>query len=71
MRFCLDTCVVLKRHAEYVGPDIMKDDSTPTQSKFNMIKDWELPEIGQLTQYFIGPINLYLRYASYFEIRLK
>ena len=71
VRFCLDKCEFIKNHIEYVGYNIMQDGNPPAQYKFRMIKYWKLPESVQPPHYFIGLINIYLRYDLYFEIILK
>ena len=69
--FCFDKREYIKICVEYFGYDIMKDGNKPSKYKFNIIKYWKLPESVQPLHYFIGRIKFYLRYAPYFETRLK
>ena len=71
VRFCFDKCEFIKIRIGYVGHNIMQNGNTLAQSKFNILKYWKLPESGKSLHYFIGMINLYLRYNPYFDTRLK
>ena len=44
----------------------MNDGNTPAQFKCDIIKYWKLTEKDQSLHYLL---NLYFRYASYFDIR--
>ena len=69
--FRLDKCEFLKDRVEYVGHDLTAEGSCPAKSKFDMIRDWPVPQTAQALHSFIGLINFYHNYAPYFEIRLK
>ena len=69
--FWLDKCDFLKDRIEYVGHGIIAQVNCPAQSKFDLIKNWELPKNGQALFLFIGLVQFYHRCAPYFEIRMK
>ena len=68
--FRLDKCDFLKDIIEYVGHDIIAQVNCPAQSKFDLIKNWELPKNGQAIFSFIGLVKFYHRCAPYFDIRI-
>ena len=69
--FRLDKCEFLRSRVEYVGHDILCQENCPAQSKFDMVNDWPLPELGQSLTSFIGLVNFYHKYAPYMEMCLK
>ena len=64
MSFLLD-------RVEYVGHDLLADGNCPAQSKFDMIRDWEIPSTGSSLHSFVGLVMFYHRYAPYLEMRIE
>ena len=71
VNFQLKKCDLLKDQVEYVGHDLTSDGNCPTQSKFDLISNWELPMHGPSLHSFIGLVNFYHKYIPFFEITLK
>ena len=69
--FRLNKYDFLETWVEYVGHDFIKAGNCPAQSKFYFINNCILPPTGQSLFSFVGLVNLYHRYAHYFEIKLK
>ena len=67
----LPKCDFLKRRFEYVGHDITADGNCPAESKFDLIRDWQLPSTGQGLRSFISLCNFYHRFCPWFEVSVK
>ena len=59
--FRLDKCRFLMDRVEYVGHDLTPEGNCPARSKFDLIKDWELPTSGTSLHSFIGLLIFYHR----------
>ena len=57
--------------AEFVGYNIARAGNSPSESKFDMINDWELPITGQALFSFIGLVTFYIKFAPYHEMQIK
>ena len=69
--FRLDKCRFLEPRVEFVGHDLTVNGNCPAQSKFDLIRDWEIPSSGQSLHTFVGLIMFYVRYTPYLEERIK
>jgi len=69
--FKLPKCNFLSDCVEYLGHNLLQDGNTTAKSKFNMIRDWQLPSNGQSLFSFIGLISFYHHFAPYHELRVK
>ena len=57
--FRLDKCRFLMDRVEYVGHDLTSVGNCPAKSKFDLIKDWEIPISGSSLHSFIGLVVFY------------
>ena len=69
--FQLKKCDFLKDRVEYVGHDLTATGNCPAQSKFELIRNWELPTAGPSLHSFIGLLNFYHKYIPFFELTVK
>ena len=69
--FRQNKCHYLMDRVEYVGHDLLAYGNCPAQSKFDIIKDWEIPTTGLSLHLFVGLVMFYHRYTPYLEMRIK
>ena len=71
LSFKLSKCKFFNPRVEYLGYDLTSQGNCPAQSKFDLVKEWTLPEHGTPLLSFIGLCTLYACFSPWFEINLK
>ena len=64
-------CDMFSEKFEYIGRDVLQAKNTTANYKYNLIKDWKQPEIGDDLRSFVSFCNLYTRFIPMFEIQYK
>lgn len=67
----LKKCQWFPSEVEFVGVDISKKGNSPASSKFERLEQWRTPETPRDIMSFIGFAIFYLRWISFFEIKIK
>ena len=69
--FCVDKCQFLQNCVEFVGHNLTSDGNCPTQSKFELMSNWEVPKSIQSLHPYIGLVLFYSKYAPYLDMKIK
>jgi len=63
--FCLDKGEFFSQHVECVGHDITPSGNSPAHSKYDLICNWKLPEMGASLHSFLSLCGFYSRYTPW------
>ena len=69
--FHLNKCRFLQSRVEFVGRDLTSDGDCPAQSKFDLIRDWEVLKSGQSLHSFVDLLLFYSKHKPYLEMNIK
>ena len=71
LSFKLSKCKFFNPRVEYLGYDLTSRGNYPAQSKFDLLKEWTLPDHGTPLLSFFGLCTFYAGFSPWFEINLK
>ena len=63
-------CDFLMNRVKYAGQNLQGNGNCQSQSKFNLIIDWDFPTNASILNIFFGLVMYYHRYLPYLETRI-